>query len=144
MIFYEVEKFDGHYLVATQADAKREAREQKCTWAQVDIPTDKQGLMEYINAERRVDRLGAEERDEAPVEPPAPKQHTIREAVQWGGDAEEQARLNRRAKKMHDGVLSTDLTDFILDEAEGSVLANIIGAAAEKLQRLEARAQLIA
>lgn len=53
MIFYEVEHTDGHYLVATQADAKREAREKRCTWSQVDIPTDKQGLMGYINDLRR-------------------------------------------------------------------------------------------
>lgn len=49
MIFYEVEHGDGHYLVATQADAKREARERKCTWSQTDVPTDKAGLMNYIN-----------------------------------------------------------------------------------------------
>ena len=50
MIFYEVEDgSNGHFLVATQADAKREARERKCTWSQVDVPTDKAGLMTYVN-----------------------------------------------------------------------------------------------
>jgi len=31
------------------ADAKREARNLKCTWSQEDVPTDKPGLMAYIN-----------------------------------------------------------------------------------------------
>jgi hypothetical protein len=50
MIFYEVEDgSNGHFLVGTQAEARTAARERKCTWAQVDVPTDKAGLMDYIN-----------------------------------------------------------------------------------------------
>lgn len=51
MIFYKVERGDAPYfLVPTQADAKREAREHKCTWSQTDVPTDKVKLMGFINA----------------------------------------------------------------------------------------------
>ena len=58
MIFYEVEHCDGHFLVATQADAKRIAREMKCTWSQVDVPTDKASLMDYINRQRSLGNQG--------------------------------------------------------------------------------------
>lgn len=72
MIFYEVEDgSNGHYLVGTQADAKREARERKCTWAQVDIPTDKTGLMAYINQLR----TGQKILDEHPmIAAPSPRE----------------------------------------------------------------------
>lgn len=42
MIFYEV---DGEFLVGTQADAKATQR----PWKQVDVPTDKAGLMAFVN-----------------------------------------------------------------------------------------------
>lgn len=42
MIFYEVA---GQHLVATQAEAKATG----LPWDQIDIPTDKPGLMAYLN-----------------------------------------------------------------------------------------------
>ena len=47
MIFYEV---DDEFLVGTQAEAK----DSKRPWKQVDIPTDKTGLMAYVNALKTV------------------------------------------------------------------------------------------
>ena len=83
MIFYEVEDGSaGHYLVATQADAKREARERRCTWSQVYIPTDKAGLMAYINTERRVDRSMVEEQAETVQEQPETAQDQQDEVIE--------------------------------------------------------------
>lgn len=48
MIFYRVNSHEP-FLVATQVDAKREAREAGAKWEQVDVPTDKAGLMAYVN-----------------------------------------------------------------------------------------------
>lgn len=51
MIFYQVLGTTAApcCLVGTQIDAKRLAREHGTGWEQVDVPTDKTGLMEYIN-----------------------------------------------------------------------------------------------
>lgn len=51
-------------LAGTQADAKAMARERGTSWEQHDVPTDKAGLMDYVNqlmadvsAEMHKDRL---------------------------------------------------------------------------------------
>lgn len=51
MIFYQVLGTSAApcCLVGTQVDAKRLARERGTDWEQVDVPTDKAGLMDYIN-----------------------------------------------------------------------------------------------
>lgn len=51
MIFYQVLGTSAApcCLVGTQIDAKRLARQRGTSWEQVDVPTDKTGLMEYIN-----------------------------------------------------------------------------------------------
>jgi hypothetical protein len=51
MIFYQVLGTSAApcCLVGTQIDAKRLARERGTTYEQVDVPTDKAGLMAYVN-----------------------------------------------------------------------------------------------
>jgi hypothetical protein len=51
MIFYQVLGTSSApcCLVGTQVDAKRLAKERGTSWEQVDVPTDKNGLMEYVN-----------------------------------------------------------------------------------------------
>lgn len=51
MIFYEVLGTSAapYCLVGTQVDAKRLAKERGTSFEQVDVPTDKAGLMDYIN-----------------------------------------------------------------------------------------------
>jgi hypothetical protein len=48
MIFYRVNSTPLR-IVGTQVDARREAREAKVDWEQTDVPTDKAGLMEFVN-----------------------------------------------------------------------------------------------
>lgn len=60
MIFYQLA--DGT-LVGTQADAKA----SKQPWEQVDVPTDKAGLMDHINRLR-----GEFEAGDVPQAPPTP------------------------------------------------------------------------
>ena len=52
------------YLVATQAQAKGDARRFKCQWEAHDVPTDKDGLMAYLNGQERLSAL-----DDAAVTP---------------------------------------------------------------------------
>jgi hypothetical protein len=68
MIFYQVLGTSAApcCLVVTQVDAKRLARERDTSYEQVDVPTDKAGLMAYVNelkadvsAEMRRDRSEA-------------------------------------------------------------------------------------
>lgn len=51
MIFYQVLGTSSApcCLVGTQVDAKKLARERGTSWEQVDVPTDKAGLMDYVN-----------------------------------------------------------------------------------------------
>jgi hypothetical protein len=37
------------YFVGTQAEAKSDARTCKCDWELVEVPTDKEGLIGYLN-----------------------------------------------------------------------------------------------
>jgi hypothetical protein len=123
MRLYEVEDGSrGHFMVATQADAKREARERKCTWAAVDVPTDKAGLMEFLNnmldevnelkhdiavevgavpatAQDQQDEALAEDFDPDPRERSAMRtvpQHRLAERAAFLGTSEEMAVLTDR------------------------------------------------
>jgi hypothetical protein len=51
MIFYEVLGTSEApcCFVGTQVDAKRLAKERGTSFEQVDVPTDKSGLMDYVN-----------------------------------------------------------------------------------------------
>jgi hypothetical protein len=118
MIFYKVEPADGPYLVATQVEAKREAREHKCTWSQVDVPTDKAGLMAFIN-EMLIDTLTADEdidtSDEGPEESP------------YGGMRQPKAEPALAAPygKQQDSWTTTEIEDFILNRASINQVSNI-------------------
>lgn len=48
MIFYRINSTPPQ-IVGTQDDARSAAREAKVDWEQIDIPTDKAGLMAYVN-----------------------------------------------------------------------------------------------
>ena len=139
MIFYEVEDGDtGHYLVATQADAKREAREHRCTWSQVDIPTDKAGLMAYIN-EQRQELLLRREAFEA-VTQPETAQDQQDEAITDAVIADEartvpQHRLAERAAFLGTSEEVAVLTDRI-GELDGWPLGQVALAAAARLKEL--------
>jgi hypothetical protein len=43
------------YFVGTQAEAKREARDVKADWELVEVPTDKEGLIAFLNGMEQVD-----------------------------------------------------------------------------------------
>lgn len=49
MIFYRVNSTPPA-IELTQADAKRSAKQLGVSWEQIDIPTDKRGLAEYIQS----------------------------------------------------------------------------------------------
>lgn len=43
------------YFVGTQAEAKRDARMCKCAWFLEEVPTDKEGLIAYLNGRETIE-----------------------------------------------------------------------------------------
>lgn len=114
------------FLVETQDKAKRAARDLKCDWEPHDVPTDKEGLMEYLNSHdcsaesvttlvgEPIDTSDIAEADEAffekaeLVEPTSRREEASFGSSQLGGSYE-----------------ATDIEEFILDRASVRQVENI-------------------
>lgn len=125
MRLYIVTHAAGPTWVGTQAEAKSIARETGGEWVQYDVPTDKDGLLGFLN---HCDAVRPGEAAAADA-PPAPAEPTAQELPA-------QRPTPAGAAKLRAGRECDDLVESIL-EADGFVLSNLFGACIERLQRLK-------
>ena len=116
---------DGRY-VGTQAEAKKAGK----GWTPETVPTDKEGLIEYLNALH--DRLCGPLYDPDAV----PNSFEGLEPVTVAQITEHKEAANSgRDLKLQQGRELTQITDYIMD-SEGYVLGSILNAGLERAAQL--------
>lgn len=123
MKFYLVEA-DPHFLVTDKQVAKAQARERGCGWSPHDIPTDKGGIMEYVNslmerasAQAHIELTGTVEGHEKPAKASEPVDPSFAVHAAKARTADE-------------------ICDFILNEAKVFQVENIMAAIGTRIAEL--------
>jgi hypothetical protein len=126
MIFYEVLGTIAApcQLVGTQVDAKALAKERGTSWEQTDVPTDKAGLMAYVN------RLKADVSAEMHREPYTYAPTTSLPPVDTRPVTAEQAELRSMT------MTTNDIVEFLWDKAQPNQAADIIEALLRKMKEV--------
>lgn len=158
MIFYRINATPA-FLAGTQADARREAKAAGAKWEQVDVPTDKAGLLAFVNdlfkqAAPQMP-LGAPQEPAERSEPapgsmsqgqvdalfaPAPAREARRDG--WGDNPiHSAAAIDRRAGLPADEGERVDAICDAIEELRGHHLGNVCCAVAHRFRLLEQRAK---
>lgn len=122
---------DGRY-VGTQAEAKKAGK----GWTPETVPTDKEGLIEYLNNMTVTASV-------QPIGEARPLQEASNEEVRQSNteEAQREAAIRMTPKnpiaemKLAKGREVDQIADFIMD-SEGWVLGNIVSAALERMSQL--------
>lgn len=110
----------------TQADAKRVAKELDASFEQVEIPTDQQGLVIYLND------LAAEQRSLG-------RQAGARQVEAPALDAAGKIDIPRATHRSQESFTTDEIEDFILNRATTAQTENIFACLGTRFAELAAR-----
>ena len=128
---------DGRY-VGTQAEAKAAGK----GWTPETVPTDKEGLIEYLNA--HVNRQPIDAIPDGSIYPagtPFEEINPLTAAPDMTWKPTPAPSNPDRDLKLQQGRELSQITDYIMD-SEGWVLGNIVSASLERMSQLQRQAAL--
>lgn len=124
------------FLVATQDQAKREARELKCSWEPHDVPTDKEGLMAYLNSRSggTDDGVVVLAGTEVPLVESTEETYTHKVETPLPATRYEEASFG--SSQLNGSYEATDIEDFILNRASVAQCENIFARLGTRFKEL--------